>query len=240
MPSVSSRTRTPGSPPEAAPSSLPRSARPRRRLVTRTVLPVLLIVAGALAGCSSGGSSDPTTPATPATAAPSQTTAPSPSPSEAQAPNAPAWPNGPTSMVRSATPPPELVNVTAGHDIENGLSFDRVVFEFTGGVPGYTAQYVNQVIKPGEGAALPLAGQAFFQIVLNPATAHDAAGNSTVPSPIDGGGLPAIRQVALAGDFEGYVHVGIGLAGVAGYRVSQLTKPDRLVFDFAAQSTGAP
>jgi hypothetical protein len=143
-------------------------------------------------------------------------------------------------MVRSATPPPELVNVTAGHDIENGLSFDRVVFEFTGGVPGYTAQYVNQVIKPGEGAALPLAGQAFFQIVLNPATAHDAAGNSTVPTPIDGGGLPTIRQVALAGDFEGYVHVGIGLAGVAGYRVTQLTKPDRLVFDFSAQSTGAP
>jgi hypothetical protein len=130
--------------------------------------------------------------------------------------------------------------VTAAHDVENGQSFDRLVFTFTGGLPGYAAQYVNQVLKPGEGSPLPLAGPAFFQIVLHPAAGHDDAGNSTVPNPIDGGGLPAIRQVALAGDFEGYVHVGVGLAAVVGYRVLELSGPDRLVFDFAAQTTGAP
>jgi len=85
-----------------------------------------------------------------------------------------------------------------------------------------------------------LVGQAFFEIVLQPATAHDDAGTPTVASPIAADGLPAIRQIALAGDFEGYVHLGIGLTGVTGYRVTQLTGPDRLVFDFAGQATGAP
>jgi hypothetical protein len=240
MPSTSSRTRTLASRPPTAPATRGRAA---RRPSARAVLPVLALVAGVLAGCSSGGSAAPSTPATSSgapTTTSSQVAAPQPSPSEAQAPSAPAWPSGPTSKVRSTTPPPELVNVTAGHDIADGLSFDRVVFEFTGGLPGYTAQYVNQVLKPGQGTAMALAGQAFFQIVLTPAAAHDAAGQPTVTSPADGGGLPAIRQIALAGDFEGYVHFGIGLSGVAGYRVTELAKPDRLVFDFAAQATGAP
>ncbi|WP_045879410.1 hypothetical protein [Pseudofrankia sp. DC12] len=240
MPSTSPRTRTPASPRPAAPTA---GSRPPQRRGARAALPVLALVAAVLAGCSSGGTPVPTTPATSSgapTATPSQVATPQPSPSEAQAPSAPAWPSGPTSRIRSTTPPPELVNVTAGHDVVNELSFDRVVFEFTGGLPGYTAQYVNQVLTPGQGTAMALAGQAFFQIVLTPAAAHDASGQPTVTSPIDGGGLPAIRQIALAGDFEGYVHFGIGLSGVAGYRVTELAKPDRLVFDFAAQATGAP
>jgi len=131
-------------------------------------------------------------------------------------------------------PSPRLVQVRAAHNVEGGLSFDRIVLEFTGGLPGYSARYIDEVVRPGEGSPLALAGQANFEIVLNPADAHDDAGKSTLRAPVSGGGLPAVRQVAMAGDFEGYVHLGVGLDDVVGYRVTELTAPDRLIFDFAA------
>jgi len=236
MPSVSARTSTPAATPGAQETGGARAARRRAGGLLS-----LAIVLGVAAGCSSGGSPAPapgTPTATAGAASPSPLTAPSPS--EGQAPSAPAWPTGPTSLVRAPAPPPRLVGVTAAHDLTAGLSFDRVVLTFNGGVPGYTAHYVSKVISPGEGSPVPLAGQAFFEIVLRPATAHDDAGAPTVASPIAADGLPAIRQIALAGDFEGYVHLGIGLTGVTGYRVTELAGPDRLVFDFAGQATGAP
>jgi hypothetical protein len=87
---------------------------------------------------------------------------------------------------------------------------------------------------------VPLTGPADFEIVLHPADAHDDASSPTVSDAVDTAGLATVRQVALAGDFEGYVHVGVGLAGVTGYRVTQLTGPDRLVIDFAELPAGAP
>jgi len=37
----------------------------------------------------------------------------------------------------------------------------------------------------------------------------------------------------VAGDFEGYLSFGIGLAARGGYHVSSLTGPDRVVIDFS-------
>jgi hypothetical protein len=142
------------------------------------------------------------------------------------------------SVARSVLPPPRLVSVRAAHDVENGVGFDRLVLQFSGGVPGYSIQYVRQVITPGSGVPVPLSGTAFVEIVLHPADAHDDAGKATLSGPIDTSGLPTVRQVALAGDFEGYVHLGVGLAAVTGFRVSQLAGPDRLVIDFASAATG--
>jgi hypothetical protein len=153
----------------------------------------------------------------------------------AGAPTAPAtgWPTHPNSVTVTLTPPAELTAVTTGHDVVGGQAFDRVVLTFTGGLPGYSAQYVQQIVSPGSGEPVAVSGAALFELVLRPANAHDDAGHRTLPAQIGVAGLSVIRQVVLAGDYEGYVHLGIGLSSASGYRLSTLTGPDRLVLDFA-------
>ncbi|WP_241835173.1 AMIN-like domain-containing (lipo)protein [Pseudofrankia asymbiotica] len=203
-------------------------------------MPALVLLVGALSACSGDGGSPSPEPATTSAAATSTpagegtTVAPSAGAGASPTGAAPTWPSGPTSLTRSTSPSPRLVEARAAHNVAGGLSFDRIVLEFTGGLPGYTARYVDDVVRPGEGSPLALTGQARFEIVLHPADAHDDSGQSTLRSPVSGGGLPAVRQIVLAGDFEGYVHLGVGLDDVVGYRVSELTGPDRLIFDFAA------
>ncbi|MDT3443687.1 hypothetical protein [Pseudofrankia sp. BMG5.37] len=208
-------------------------------------MPALVLLVGALSACSDDGGSPSPEPASTtsaaATSAPAgESATPAASPGAGASPTsgaggaAPTWSSGPTSLTRSTSPSPRLVEVRAAHNVEGGLSFDRIVLEFTGGLPGYSARYVDDVVRPGEGSPLALTGQAHFEIVLHPADAHDDSGRSTLRSPVSGGGLPAVRQVAMAGDFEGYVHLGVGLDDVVGYRVTELTGPDRLIFDFAA------
>src|SRR6266536_663792 len=45
-------------------------------------------------------------------------------------------------------------------------------------------------------------------------------------------GLPLLKEVAVAGDFEGVLSFGVGLARPAGLRVQTLTAPARVVIDF--------
>jgi hypothetical protein len=44
-------------------------------------------------------------------------------------------------------------------------------------------------------------------------------------------GYGSMLEVRVVGDYEGYVHVGLGLAQLACYRASVLTNPTRLVLD---------
>jgi hypothetical protein len=133
------------------------------------------------------------------------------------------------------TPPGQLrlVSLRSARTVDGPTAYDRLVLEFTGGLPGYTARYVDKVNRPGSGARLPLTGGAFFEVVAFPAAAHDDAGASTLRTPASGGGLTTLQTYAMAGDFEGYVHVGVGLAGTVGFRVLELHDPDRLAIDFA-------
>ncbi len=142
-----------------------------------------------------------------------------------------SWSSQPAAQARQQARPVRLVSLRSAVNVENGVRFDRVVLEFAGGVPGYRAQFVPQVVRPGSGAPLPLAGQAAFELVLTSAAAHDDQGASTLRTAPDGTG-PSGLSYALAGDFEGTVHVGVGLSRVAGFRVVELTGPDRLAVDF--------
>ena len=179
----------------------------------------------------------------PGTTTASSTPTPTPTPSATDAPatpadtptaTPPAWAS--TSVEVSRTPPGQvtLAALRSAHNEENGESFDRLVLEFTGGLPGYRAGYVNQVVQDGSGAPVPLRGQAFFEIVVHPAAAHDDNGAESLVGPRSGGGLPALVEYDLTSDFEGYVQVGVGLDDVVGFRVFELAGPDRLVFDFAS------
>jgi hypothetical protein len=119
--------------------------------------------------------------------------------------------------------------------------FDRVVFELNGTLPGYRIQYVPKVVQDGSGFPVPLAGKAFIQVVLSPTNAHLDSGAPSWPGPDRlSPGFPAVRQVAAAGDFEGYVTFGLGTAQRNGFRVTELRNPSRIVVDVAhpAQAGG--
>jgi len=124
----------------------------------------------------------------------------------------------------------QLVNVRTGRH----ATYDRVVFDFTGGTPGYHVEY-GTLTGQGSGNPIPLAGTAPLVIVFHPAAAHDP--NTGAPtyniSQTLNPNLPTLRQIKFGGDFEGYVAAGLGLTKLVGFRVFQLHSPDRVVIDVA-------
>jgi hypothetical protein len=117
-------------------------------------------------------------------------------------------------------------------------SFDRVVFQFTGGLPGYRAEYVAAVWQDAKGTPVPLPGQAFLRVVFHPASEvrQNPSGSPASTRTYTGPGtlspyFPTLLQVGTAGDYEGYLSFGIGLSGHAGLHVFTLTNPDRVVID---------
>ena len=127
---------------------------------------------------------------------------------------------------RQPRPAPELVSVRAVED----KGYDRVLFTFRGAVPGYRVGYVPQVADQG-GRPLPLRGRTFLAVTFEPARAHDPGGAATVSTATLTPASPVLRQVRLAGDFEGRVSFGLGLAGRDGFRVSELRNPARVAVD---------
>jgi hypothetical protein len=132
----------------------------------------------------------------------------------------------PVERSRRSRPAPELVSVqTAERD-----GYDRVLFTFEGSMPGYQVRYVPQV-NDAAGERLALRGQAFVAVAFEPARAHDPDGEATFPTATLTPGYPALRQVRFAGDFEGQVSFGLGVADRGGFRVSELRNPTRVVVD---------
>jgi hypothetical protein len=123
---------------------------------------------------------------------------------------------------------------TGRHD-----GYDRLVLQFGGPTaPAHRIRYVDQVRADPSDRPVPLGGHAFLSVVLDGATLD------TSPREADPGraqrytgpvrvspGLPQLKEVAVAGDFEGVLSFGVGLARPAGLRVSTLTAPARLVID---------
>jgi hypothetical protein len=121
---------------------------------------------------------------------------------------------------------PRLVAVQA----DERAGYDRVLFTFDGSMPGYQVGYVPEVSGPG-GRRLPLPGKAFLEVAFEPAQARDPDGTATFsPATITPGG-PVLRQVRFAGDFEGRLSFGLGVAGRGGFRVSELRNPTRVAVD---------
>ena len=111
-------------------------------------------------------------------------------------------------------------------------TFDRLVFRFAGGRPGYSMRFENSLLADGSGTPIPLRGRAVLTMVFQPARAHErlraeAATGSLKPN------FPTLREVARAGDFEGIVTYGAGLSKRAGFRVIGLNRPPRIVVDVA-------
>ena len=128
----------------------------------------------------------------------------------------------------AAAEPPLLTGIRASHH----PGFDRVVFDFFGGIPGRrTAQYVSTLTADGSGFPITIAGRAILQISFFPARGRtldntDTAPNRTVFA------LPNVITAVQSGDgFESVVSYGIGLAVRQPFRISTLSNPPRVVLD---------
>jgi hypothetical protein len=124
---------------------------------------------------------------------------------------------------------PVLTGIRTGrHD-----AYDRTVFDFTGGTPGYRVAY-GTLDGQGTGDPIPLAGAAALVVVFD-GTAQPTVDLHTVYNPA----LPTLRQIKSGGYFEGYASFGLGVADRVGFRVLVLHGPDRIAVDVAHQPTQA-
>lgn len=118
--------------------------------------------------------------------------------------------------------------------------FDRVVFEFRATLPGFDVRYVDPpILADGSGEPVPVEGAAFLRVRMEPASGFDFdAGTPSYTGPDriggDSAGTSAVREVVRSGDFEAVLTWVIGVAGRAGFRVSTLSSPSRLVIDVQA------
>ncbi len=133
---------------------------------------------------------------------------------------------------------PELVAVRAAHH----PGFDRVVFEFRGSLPSHSVSYVSSLTEDASGKPIHLAGGADILVVFHGANAHDETGATTVtPAGRFSPGLPSLKEVAPAGDFEAVVSYGLGVDHRVPFKVLELRDPSRLAVDIstAASSGGS-
>lgn len=125
---------------------------------------------------------------------------------------------------------PTLVSIRASHH----PGFDRVVFQFRGGLPaGHRARYVARLVGGGSGNTVPVAGRAILQVRLAAARAHDDSGAPTVARRL-AFALPNAMTAVQSDDFEGVVTYGLGLAKRTSFQVTTLHQPARVVVDVHA------
>jgi Sporulation and spore germination len=126
----------------------------------------------------------------------------------------------------SAPFPPLLTEIRAAHH----PGFDRVVFEFFGGVPTTRrAEYVSRIVNPA-GNEVPVAGRAILQMTFTPARGHNEALTFISPKRATFA-LPNVLTAVQGEDFEAVLVYGIGLAKREPFRVSTLSNPPRVVLD---------
>ena len=123
----------------------------------------------------------------------------------------------------------------AGHD-----GYDRVVFQFRNGLPGYRVEYVEPPLREdGSGNLVELDGDAFVVVRMEPASGFDLSVPEgemvyTGPRRIAGDGTSVVQEVVRTGDFEAVLTWAIGLDGRVPFRVLTLDDPARIVVDFEA------
>ena len=196
----------------------------------------LVIIAGltGLAGCGTTQAGSPgaaqSPPPASSTPAP-RTTAPSPSPTGKPT----VTPSGTSGAC--SQPGSYLTAVLVGEHV----GYDRVVFQFSGGLPAVTADRVAAVYTDPKGTSVALPGQSYLHVVFRGASGvcpQSMQRTWTGPSVLTPY-YPQLLVVSAAGDFEGYLSFGIGLAAQGSYHVFTLTGPDRVVIDVSHVALGA-
>ncbi len=214
------------------------------RTNTRAAIPAGLLAALMLSACTGAGSgtvaptataslteSMPATPdATPATETP--TMDPSTEPSAAgPEPTASLEPFACSLPVESGgtTDRAQLTDVRVGqHD-----GYDRIVFEFEGGIPPYTiSESTPPFTEDPSGLPIEVEGSYVWQIVLNGGTKMTPDGSSSYDGPTDlTPGFDKLVELVEGGDFEALSTWYAGMSADSCIRVMNLDGVPRLVID---------
>jgi hypothetical protein len=119
----------------------------------------------------------------------------------------------------------------------NPEGFDRMVLDFGADpVPRWhTAYSARPALACGSGEPVPVEGERWLRVRLQTAQAHDDQGQPTVRQRRLPLGMPVLREMAIACDFEGEVEVVLGVSAANQYRVMELANPTRLVIDIQRQ-----
>lgn len=219
----------------------------RGRLILMVLAPAVLGLG--VTACTPSTSQTPQAPASFTTATASPRSAPTPStptgsatattptlsttaPASNVAAIGPVWPIEPRTI--AASPGHGAAVLTAVRTGQHG-SFERLTLQFASSYGEADVGYVPVVHADPSDRVVPLQGRSFLQVVVHGAVAHWPA----TPSRAYGGpstvtpGYPTLKQVCIAGDFEAVLSFGIGLDRTAGFQVTRLQSPDRLVVDIA-------
>lgn len=129
----------------------------------------------------------------------------------------------------SATSTPVLTNIRTGLN----TGFDRVVLDFNGHLPTVSYQLADELIEDGSGEIAWLTGEHFVAVTVNPAAAHDEFGNPTYTGQrkFRTRNLSNVMAVAVTGDFEAVLSIGLGTRTRTWVRVFTLSSPTRVVID---------
>jgi hypothetical protein len=127
---------------------------------------------------------------------------------------------------------PTLTAIRTG----NNPGFDRIVLDLGPGsapAPGY--QLVDELIADPSTEIVWLTGEYFINVSVPYAAAHDDNGNPTYPGPqkFRTRNLANVMAVAVIGDWEAHLLVGLGVRSRTTVNVFTLTAPNRVVIDVA-------
>ena len=128
----------------------------------------------------------------------------------------------------TAAPAPQfgaLTNIRVGRH----ATFDRVVLDFgTGGPASFRGKFTPQLIADPSGKRVSLPGNTFVSVVLQGATAFGTyQGRKSFTTTA----LRNVRAVAITGDFEAVLSIGLGVRHRTWLHVFTLPNPSRLVID---------
>jgi len=185
------------------------------------------VMLGACGSATVGGGNQAPTPTGFASASPSTASSPSAAPTPSQAAS-------PTPILACTT----IQGGTAARaiitDVRVGThpGYDRLVIEFSGGLPAYklVPQDPSTFVGPASGIPVKVAGKYGYHLYIY---------NMDIPPTYKLGNIlteyPELRQVVVTGVFEGQADLFIGLDRSVCPVVSTLSSPSRLVIDLPVQ-----
>ncbi|WP_406281309.1 hypothetical protein [Embleya sp. NBC_00896] len=122
-----------------------------------------------------------------------------------------------------------LTNIRTGQH----ATYDRVVLDFSGGVPGYGVTGTSELTQCASGKPITFPKSAEYVELDIASAAHDENGNPTYTGPrYVRTNMPSLTGYAVTCDFEGKLKVGVGYkSNVTEVVTSVLTNPSRIVID---------
>jgi hypothetical protein len=110
--------------------------------------------------------------------------------------------------------------------------YERVVWELSGPAPGVHVEYVDRPVRQcGSGEPVPLSGDAWLEVRLEPVRAHTEEGRPTTPERRRTTALPIVLEMVQTCDFEAVVTWVLAVSSPEPFRVTRLENPSRVVVD---------